>query len=72
MVFEIIAPITSFLEWRISSSYHLLFVGGFSSAEELKDIVMYIPYREARTFPQVALLFLDFSSLVSKSPPFPD
>ena len=51
------------------SGFHLL--GGFSSVEELKD-VMYIPWGGTRTLPQgctiVSLLFL---RKVSASPPFP-
>ena len=52
----------------------LYLVGGFSSAEELKDIVMYIPWRkeEPGPFLKAELLFLDFPSLVSASPSFPD
>ena len=48
------------------------FVGGFNSAEELKDVVMYIPGEETRTLSKAALWFLDCSSLVSAAPPFPD
>ena len=47
------------------------FVEGFSSAEDLKDIVMYISQRGTRTFPK-ATIFLDCSSLLSTSSPFPD
>ena len=52
--------------------YHLPFVGGFSSAEELKAIFIYIPRGGTRTLPKAALLFRDCSSLVSAFPPFPD
>jgi len=45
----------------------LPFLGGFSSAERLKNTVMYIPF-----CPKAAMLSLDCSSLVSASPPFPD
>ena len=45
--------------------------GALVPIEELKDIVMYIPWRGTRTLPQAALWFLDSSSLVSASPPFP-
>ena len=50
----------------------LPFVGGFSTRERLKDIVMYIPQEEPGPCPKAALLSLDCSSLVSASPPFPD
>lgn len=50
----------------------LSFAGGFSSAEKLEDIVMYIPSEGTRILPEAALLFLEGSSLVSASPPFPD
>ena len=44
---------------------------GFSSAEELKD-VMCIPLGGTRPCPKAALLFLYCSFLVCASPPFPD
>ena len=41
------------LEWRmLHQVVHLPFVGGFSSAEELKDIIMCIPWGGTRTLPQ--------------------
>ena len=42
------------------------------SVKQLKGIVLCIPWRrEAGSSPKAALLFLDCSSLVSASPPFP-
>ena len=46
--------------------------GGHNSAEELKDIVIYIFLEEEPgRCPKAALLFLDCSSLVPAFPPFP-
>ena len=51
----------------------LPFVGGFSSAERLTDIVLYIPSGGTRTCLRAAQFPLEGSSLVSASPPpFPD
>ena len=46
-------------------------VGGFSSAERFKGIVMHIPQGGRGPCPKAALASLEGSSLVSASPPFP-
>ena len=46
-------------------------VGRCGSAEEPTDVVISIPRGGTRTRPKAALLSLDWSSLVSASPPFP-
>ena len=52
---------------QVVNILHLL--GGFSSVDDLKDVVRDIPRGETRTLPQVYILFLNCSSLVSASPP---
>ena len=50
-----------------------IWMGALGPAEELKDILLCIFLEEdPGPFPKAALLFLDCSSLVSASPPFPD
>ena len=58
-----------------SSSQHLSLVGGFKSTEELEDIQILLSVsleEKPGPCPKAAPLFLDGSSLVSASPPFPD
>lgn len=57
---------------RKNASWHLSFVGDFSSAEELKEIVIYIPWGGTKTLPQSSTIFFDCSSLIFAFPPFLD
>ena len=50
----------------------LPFVGGFSSVKSSKIVLCAPLEAEPGPCPKAALLFLDCSSLVSASPPFPD
>ena len=50
--------------------FHLVEVS--VSAKQLKDVLMCILEGESGPCPKAALLFLDCSSLVSSSPPFPN
>ena len=56
---------------RSFSLEHLPFGGGFSSAEEFKDIVLCTIAGEPGPCPKAVLVFLSCSSLVSASLPLP-